>query len=75
LLNEYSEENRSNTPDWILAWYMLTCLDAFNRAVREREAWFGRMDNGGCVLPRTEPIADDAQECDRSNVLSREDDE
>jgi len=58
LLNKYSEENRSNTPDWILAWYIRACLDAFNRTVREREAWYGRIDNGGCVLLPIEPVAE-----------------
>jgi len=56
LLNCESEENQSDTPDWILAWYMLSCLDAFNRAVREREAWYGKLDNGGCALNPISPI-------------------
>jgi hypothetical protein len=51
LINYHSEENRSNTPDWILCWYIRACLDAFNRAVHQREVWFGRESgDGGCVL-------------------------
>jgi len=42
LLNSMSLENESNTPDFILAQYMLRCLDAFNCAVVRREAWYGR---------------------------------
>ena len=42
LLNEHSAENASNTPDYILAQYMLTCLNAFNQATCQREAWYGR---------------------------------
>lgn len=42
LLNEYSEENASNTPDFILAEYMIGYLDAYNKASRAREAWYGK---------------------------------
>ncbi|WP_162600755.1 hypothetical protein [Paraburkholderia sp. C35] len=42
LLNEHSRENASNTPDFILAKYMISCLEAFEAASRERESWFGR---------------------------------
>lgn len=42
VLNSFCEENKSNTPDWILAGYVLDCLDAFNRAVNERERYYGR---------------------------------
>jgi hypothetical protein len=42
LLNSYSFENDSNTPDFILARYLLNCLNAWNDAVMERETWHGR---------------------------------
>ena len=42
VLNRYSAENDSNTPDWILAQYLLACLAAFNGAVQQREGWYGR---------------------------------
>ena len=42
LLNKHSAENRSNTPDFILAQYLERCLWAFDTAVRGREAWYGR---------------------------------
>lgn len=32
LLNRYSCENTSSTPDFVLAQFMLSCLDAFNGA-------------------------------------------
>jgi hypothetical protein len=37
LLNEESMENGSDTPDFVLAQYLVSCLEAFNVAVRERE--------------------------------------
>lgn len=42
LLNRYSEENASNTPDFILAKFLVNALDTFNIAVQEREKWYGR---------------------------------
>lgn len=42
LLNRYSVENGSNTPDFILAEYMLATLKAFESASLERERWYGK---------------------------------
>lgn len=42
VLNVHSAENDSNTPDFILAQYLLGCLAAFNAAVQQRETWYGR---------------------------------
>lgn len=41
-LNRTSQENASNTPDFILAQFLLGCLAAFNTAVQQRETWCGR---------------------------------
>ena len=42
LLNRYSKENGSNTPDFILAKYLEGCLKNFDHAVSYRENWYGR---------------------------------
>lgn len=42
LINKHSQENGSNTPDFILANYLKNCLGAFNEAVESRELWYGR---------------------------------
>lgn len=42
LLNRHSKENSSNTPDWILARYLVRCLEAYNFAVYKREDFYGR---------------------------------
>lgn len=39
LLNRYSREDRSNTPDWVLADYLMACLEAYEMAVKARTAW------------------------------------
>ena len=40
LLNGHSAENGSDTPDFILADYMLNCLSAFDVAVTARTQWY-----------------------------------
>jgi len=47
ILNKYNEEAASNTPDFILASYLTDCLAAFDRAVKKRAEWYGRMDVPG----------------------------
>lgn len=42
LLNRHSCENTSNTPDFILAQYLIGCLGAFECAITQREGWYGR---------------------------------
>lgn len=42
LLNRYSLENGSNTPDFILAEYLKRSLENFNLTSRARERWFGK---------------------------------
>ena len=45
LVNRYSAENGSDTPDFILAVYLLRCLDAFDESVNARERWYGRKES------------------------------
>lgn len=45
LINRYSQENESDTPDYILANYLLDCLAAYNRALQIRERWYSRPIN------------------------------
>lgn len=47
LLNRYSAENGSNTPDHLLADYLLGCLQVYNATLQERARWYGRMDVPG----------------------------
>jgi hypothetical protein len=41
LLNKYSRENGSDTPDWILADYLIACLDGYDATVNARDKWYG----------------------------------
>ena len=42
VLNRFSQENASNTPDFILAQFLLGFLAAWNQGVQQRETWYGR---------------------------------
>ncbi len=42
LLNKYSQENRSDTPDFMLADFMLGCLNVYENTIVARENWYGR---------------------------------
>lgn len=41
LINKYSRENGSGTPDFILAKYLENSLKIFGQAVKDRESWYG----------------------------------
>ena len=53
VINRHSLENGSNTPDFLLAQFLLDCLEAFNRAMQERERWNGRPIPG---MPKPMPL-------------------
>lgn len=55
-LNRASAENGSNTPDFVLAQYMLRCLEAFDEAVNAREQFYGRPSE----LPRPGRVSMDS---------------
>jgi hypothetical protein len=65
LINRYSKENDSDTPDFILARYLNAVLENFNAAVLDREQWYGRVrhvEDMGIVEPiidyDSQPIID-----------------
>lgn len=41
VINRNNVEIGSNTPDFILAEYLLQSIDAFDKAVKAREQWYG----------------------------------
>ena len=42
VINRHSKENDSNTPDFILAEYLVECLRNFSKTSRGREKWYGK---------------------------------
>lgn len=53
LLNRYSKENNSNTPDFILSKYLINCLNNFDQTVNRRSEWYGRHDEPGKTMEIT----------------------
>ena len=51
LLNRHSMENGSNSPDIVLATYLMGCLTTFNQAVKRREQWYGRSEKEKTLEP------------------------
>ena len=42
IINCNSIENGSDTPDWMLADYLMGCLEIYENTIKEREKWYGR---------------------------------
>ena len=57
LLNHYSAESGSNTPDFILAEYLFGALEAFYHAVTMRESWHGRRSKEPTAPPYSVSLA------------------
>lgn len=60
-INRNSAENGSDTPDFVLANYLIQCLSAFDLAVKYRESFYGRTA-GGMQKPDPSPEC-----CDQSS--------
>lgn len=57
VINRHSMENGSDTPDFLLAEYLLSCIESYNRAVRCRERWYGRKakeEEGPCPTSQSQ---------------------
>jgi hypothetical protein len=55
VLNRHCKENDSDTPDWILADYIIGCMNAWNNSSRMRDKWwsFRPWVNGPDAAPRS----------------------
>jgi len=42
LINKYNMESGSDTPDFMLANYLMECLENYNNVLKCREKWYGR---------------------------------
>jgi hypothetical protein len=45
LLNSHSAESNSNTPDFILAEFLMRSLEVWDCCVKERDKYFGRQED------------------------------
>ena len=55
LINGYSMEGRSDTPDFILANYMTACLMAYDNALIERTKWYAPQDGSQELIAPNQP--------------------
>lgn len=53
LINRYSLESLSDTPDFILADYLIDCLNTYGASVSKRESWYGRNPDMLATLGQT----------------------
>jgi hypothetical protein len=51
-INSVSAENGSNTPDYILADYLMSCLAAYDCATVRRDEWYGVTLRPGKLIGR-----------------------
>jgi hypothetical protein len=62
LLNRYSAENESGTPDFILAMYLNSQLALFNQTIKDRAAWRGE----SVELPALQRLRQDSEMVQRT---------
>ncbi len=55
VINRYSAENGSDTPDFVLAKYLVGCLEVFNAATVRREQWYGKVAKPVKPQPKFKP--------------------
>lgn len=67
LINRYSRENGSNTPDFILAKYLEDCLLTFNVAVNTRDKWYNFKPLDELGIEATKQGADNEQPTIKTN--------
>jgi hypothetical protein len=46
LLNKYSQEEGGDTPDFLLAEYLVSCLSTWNTIVKKRDVWWNKKSGG-----------------------------
>lgn len=62
LINRHSMENTCDTPDFILAAFLLDCLQAFAKATKRREEWYGRWPKNAGSAPSAASLGREGRE-------------
>lgn len=67
LINRHCRENESDTPDYILAQFLNSCLYIFERNVKERDRWYGHKpwENKTKVEERESSLTADSFKADK----------
>lgn len=61
LVNKYSLENQTDTPDYVIADYLVRCLRNWNTTYQEREKWYYNLDNSNTPQEYDGSMDGDAQ--------------
>jgi len=57
LINKHSMENGSDTPDFILAHFLVECLIVFDAAVNVRAEWYNATDDTTASADEVKEVA------------------
>ncbi|TXH15680.1 MAG: hypothetical protein E6R03_06790 [Hyphomicrobiaceae bacterium] len=60
-INSCSRESGSNTPDFLLAGFLLGCLQSFDTVVQRRTAWYGGYSGLSPTPTREDPVIRDGK--------------
>lgn len=71
LINQHCMENESDTPDFILAQYLTDCLEAFDKATKAREAWYGRLSSEEKLVVLKDKLEKTANEINYHNECAK----
>lgn len=53
LINKHNMENSSDTPDFMLADYLINCLETFGEIVKRRDKWYDTGNESNANPPLT----------------------
>lgn len=63
VINKFSMERNSNTPDYILANYLARCLSNFDASVADRDRWYGvNLAPGSAVMAEAATLVERDEE-------------
>ena len=54
LINKHSLENDSNTPDFVLAEYLVGCLESYNKSIKLKDGFYNKSTDNkkmSCDIP------------------------
>lgn len=58
LINAYSKENGSDTPDWVLAEYLQACLEAYDNATNQRTHYYRKVEKEAIYQQRVSDLVE-----------------
>lgn len=69
LINKYSSQSESDSPDFMLAEYLINCLNNFNLITRKRERWYVNVGYKSDVIKGKRETDRDKGESDTTRIV------